>query len=110
MSAQQEQKSKFGTLQGTLLDEAGKPVTSGAVMIPFGKTSLPAYPDAKGVFEVMLKPGKLTLTAEDMGRSSVPYEIEMIAGKTTKLEISIVPINLMPTTIVTAVRMAINVL
>ena len=86
LSAQQEQKSKFGTLQGTLLDEAGKPVTSGAVMIPFGKTSLPAYPDAKGVFEVMLKPGKLTLTAEDMGRSSVPYEIEMIAGKTTKLE------------------------
>lgn len=86
LSAQQEQKSKFGTLQGTLLDEAGKPVTSGAVMIPFGKTSLPAYPDAKGVFEVMLKPGKLTVLAEDLGRSSVPYEFEMIAGKTTKLE------------------------
>ena len=36
--------------------------------------------------------------------------IEVRAGKTTKLEISIVPIILMPTTIVTAVRMAIKVL
>jgi hypothetical protein len=54
-------------------------------MIPLGKISLPVYPDAKGAFKVMLRPGAFKVSAEDRGRVSVPYDITIRSGETTQL-------------------------
>lgn len=77
---------KTGTIEATLLDEAGKPLVSGALMIPFGKTELPAYPDANGKATVKVAPGKKSVSVVDMGRSSFAAEISVGEGAT-------VPVN-----------------
>jgi len=74
-----------GTLSGTLLDGEGKPVSSGALMVPMAKASIPIFPDATGKFSVKVRPGTLGLTAEDMGRKSVNYEVKVGAGETASL-------------------------
>jgi hypothetical protein len=82
---------KVGIVEGTLLDKGGKPVTSGAVMVPYGKVSLPAYPDAKGDFRFFMKPGKAKLSAEDRGREPVVHDVEITADGKLNLPVRMAP-------------------
>ena len=55
----------------TFTDEAGKPVTTGAFMVPVGKHSLPAYPDNEGKIRFTMKAAKqVTFSIEDTGRET----------------------------------------
>lgn len=70
-----------GKLSLTLTDAQEKsPVTDGRVMIGEElKNALPAYPNEKGQIELMLPAGNYSLTAEDIGRPSMPEKVEVAA-------------------------------
>ena len=68
-----------GRLTLTLTDEQKKtPVTTGRVLIGDDPTkALPAYPDAKGIIDILLPTGAYTITGEDIGRVALPDKVEI---------------------------------
>lgn len=74
------QKGLVGTLSGTVKDSAGKPVTTGRVEVVVDGKAIPAYPDAKGAYKVMLRPGEYEVSAVDLGRQTVTAKVH-IEGK-----------------------------
>ncbi len=86
------QFAEVGTIEGTLTDTAGRPVTTGNIFIEKGKgKKLPAYPDAAGRFSVSLPAGDWKFTAEDIGRPSITRVLKVTAGESAALEVEMEP-------------------
>jgi len=75
---------ELGTLKGKVVS-GGKPVTTGRVEVPLGKSKVHAFPDAKGEFSLKLAPGTFDVTASDIGRLEVKQSVTLAAGKTESL-------------------------
>ena len=73
------QKGLVGTLSGTIKDKAGKPVATGKVEVNLDGTVIPAYPDAQGVYKVLLRPGEYEVSAVDIGRDTVKSKVKVEA-------------------------------
>lgn len=71
----------IGQLSLTLTDAQSKaPVTDGRVLIGEDLAkAVPAYPDDKGIIDLMLPAGAYTLNGEDIGRASIPEKVEVAA-------------------------------
>jgi hypothetical protein len=48
--------------------QAGKPIATATIEVPFGKTLVPGYTDDKGQFSFKLPPGQIELLIKDLGR------------------------------------------
>lgn len=66
---------KVATVRGKLTNPDGSPITTASILVPQGKTSLKAYPDAKGEYSFKVKPGPLTLKVDDIGRNTATIDV-----------------------------------
>lgn len=66
---------KVAQVHGHLKNADGSPITTASVRVPYGKTSVNAYPDANGAVRFKLPPVAATLAIEDIGRE--PETIEL---------------------------------
>jgi hypothetical protein len=80
-----QRHAPVGTLQGAMLDDEGKGIGSGRVMIAIGNSKFPAYPDDAGKISVKLPVGDHQLSIEDIGRPSVEQRIKIAPAKPTAL-------------------------
>jgi hypothetical protein len=71
-------------IDGLLTDEKDQPLATGSIAIKIGATSILAYPDSKGRFQLRLPPGQYELTATDIGRNEVKANLTVTAGQTAK--------------------------
>lgn len=78
--------SELGTLNGKVMS-GGKPVTTGRVEVPLGKSKVTAFPDEKGEFRVKLAPGTFDITATDIGRPEVKQSITLAKDQTLNVTI-----------------------
>ena len=72
---------ELGTLKGKVVS-GGKPVTTGRVEVPLGKSKVHAFPDAKGEFSLKLAPGAFDITASDIGRPDAKQSITLAKDQT----------------------------
>ncbi len=71
-------------LNGRLVDDQGRAVTTATVLVPEGKASLPAYPDAQGKFTLWLKPNTaLEAEVTDLGRPTAKRVIKSASQEAT---------------------------
>ncbi len=84
---------KIGSLVVTLKDAAGKPVTSGRVVVDLGgkKALVPAYPDKDGIARSPLPEGATLLSVEDMGRDWIEDKVEAVAGAAVEKSYTLSP-------------------
>lgn len=64
-----------GLVRGTVKDAAGQPVITAKILVTWGESKVPAYPDAEGRFEFLLPPGEHSLEVTDIGRPSVTQQV-----------------------------------
>lgn len=87
---------KTGTVQVHVLDQGGKGVGTGRVLLDDAtgaektntKEKLVAYPDESGNASFALPEGKHHLVIEDLGRPSQTKNVDVKAGETSKLSVS----------------------
>jgi hypothetical protein len=71
-------------IDGLLTDEKDQALTTGYIAIKIGGSSILAYPDSKGRFQLRLPPGQYELTATDIGRNEVKANLTVKSGETVK--------------------------
>lgn len=77
---------KGGTLEtvsGRLTDAKGASVATATILVPEGKGTIPAYPDAEGNFILKLPSKETELVIDDLGRT--PVKASFASGKATQL-------------------------
>jgi hypothetical protein len=75
---------KVGLVEGLLTDENNQGIATGSIHIPIGKSTVLAYPDAQGRFQVRLPAGSYELTATDLGRNDVKAKVTVQADAVVK--------------------------
>lgn len=82
-----------GRLTLTLIDAQKKtPVTTGRVLIGDDPAkALSAYPDEKGIIDILLPAGAYTITGEDIGRAAPPDKVEIAPKAVTVKPIAFGP-------------------
>lgn len=68
---------RVAQVRGALKNADGSPVTTASVLVPYGKNSVKAYPDDKGVFTFKMKSGPAELKIEDIGREGAAISLEV---------------------------------
>ncbi len=66
--------------------QAGRPVTTATLDVPFGKSTVPGYTDAQGRFTFKLPQGGTELGIRDLGRPEVRWERQIPSDKELFLE------------------------
>ena len=79
-----------GTLKATISGEGGS-ATRARLMINFEgeKKGIPAYPNSDGELEIKLPAGNYTVSAEDIGRTSVKKEFAISEDQVTELDFAL---------------------
>lgn len=60
---------------------SGRPITTATLEVPFGKSSVPGYTDAKGRFSFKLPQGGTELLVKDLGRPEVRWARQIPSDK-----------------------------
>lgn len=84
--AKQVRGDDLATLNVKILS-GGKPVTTGRVEVPLGKSKVTAFPDAKGEFSLKMAPGTFDISATDIGRPEVKQSITLAKDETVNITI-----------------------
>ena len=71
-------------IDGLLTDDQDKGLATGSIAIKIGDSTVLAYPDSKGRFQLRLPPGQYELNATDIGRSEVKANLTVKSGETVK--------------------------
>lgn len=61
--------------------QSGRPITTATLEVPFGKSSVPGYTDAKGRFSFKLPQGGTELLVKDLGRPEVRWARQIPSDK-----------------------------
>jgi hypothetical protein len=77
---------KLGSVAGRLTDAEGRGVVTARLMLPEGKTGLPAYPDAEGRFQLKLPVGAVELTASDLGRPEARRRVDVAEDSEVRVD------------------------
>ena len=78
-----------GTLTATVSDGSARAPIHGALMIPVGGESLPAYPDSKGSLSLRLPAGHYALRFDDIGRDPTTKDVTIAASQTARAQFSV---------------------
>ena len=73
---------KFGTLSGQIVGADGKGISTAAIIVPDGKKTLTAYPDAEGKYSFKLPVGPAELSIDDLGRTQGKVSLTVAEGET----------------------------
>lgn len=71
-----------GQVSGRITDEKDQGISTGAVSVKIGNSSVTAYPDEAGRFQLRLPAGQYEMTATDAGRNEVKASVNVTAGGT----------------------------
>ena len=77
-------KGKTGIVEGLLTDENDKRLATGSIAIKQGQSSILAYPDLEGRFNLRLPDGKYEFVASDLGRNEVTANVTVKADGVVK--------------------------
>lgn len=80
---------KQGTLGGQIVGADGKGISTAAIIIPDGKKTLTAYPDAEGKYSFKLPVGPAELTVDDLGRTQGKVSLTVAEGETTSPKVAL---------------------
>jgi hypothetical protein len=73
---------KLGTLSGQIVGADGKGISTAAIIVPDGKKTLTAYPDAEGKYSFKLPVGPAELSIDDLGRTQGKVSLTVAEGET----------------------------
>lgn len=74
---------KVGTVTGQIVSADGKGVATASILVPDGKKTITAYPDADGKFSLKLPTGAVELVVTDLGRPDAKISLTVGEGSTT---------------------------
>lgn len=81
-----------GTVAATVKQEDGAPVTTAGLWLkPADGKPVAAYPNEKGEFAFAARPGTYEFELADIGRDAQPVKVEVKAGGTARLELTMKP-------------------
>ncbi len=75
-----------GNVVGTVRDAGGNPAVHGSVRVSIHGESVAQYPDSDGRVGFRLPSGNYRVRFEDIGRDLVEKDIEVLAGRETRLD------------------------
>lgn len=76
------QGGALGAVSGQITGPDGKGIPTASILVPEGKDSVPAYPDAEGKFSLRLPAGPAELTVTDLGRPDAKISLSVTEGGT----------------------------
>jgi hypothetical protein len=71
------QGATVATVSGKLQNADGSPVATASILVLYGKSAVPAYPDEAGLFTFKAAPGSLELQVQDIGRETATLQVRV---------------------------------